>query len=56
MADRTEYYHEWYLKHRKAKIKKSLGWREKLKKKLGKRKFKEWEKIQNDKKRVGNFK
>ena len=57
MADRTKYYHEWYLKNKDNHISKSLLRRAKLKKKLGKKKFQEWEKEQNDKKRksVGGF-
>ena len=49
-TDRKDYYHKWYLKNKKAKIKKSLLWRENLKKKLGIVEFKKWEKEQNNKK------
>jgi hypothetical protein len=57
MADRTQYYHEWYLKHKEQKKKNTYKWLERKKKELGEEGFKMWKKNENDKyrKRVGSF-
>ena len=49
MADRTQYYHEWYLKNKEHKINKTQARLKKLKRKLGAKKFKEWKQNENRK-------
>ena len=55
MADRTEYYHEWYLKNKEHKNKKTHAWLKKHKKKLGTKKFQKWKKAENEKYKAKQF-
>lgn len=49
--DKKKYLAEYYQKNKEIMDKRSYKWRDNLKKKLGAKGFKEWQREQNDKKR-----